>query len=90
MSQPLRVRSGGYLLEVPVSYDYADGSVGYDQRTFSLAPRGREIDLEASYRLPLFRGAGSLSGHGFFRRQPGHVEAAGNDIGAAVRVNLGF
>ena len=49
--QPLRVRSGGFDLNMPVSYDYADGSVGYERRFFNLAPTGREIDLEAAYGM---------------------------------------
>jgi hypothetical protein len=88
--QPLRVRSGGYLIDVPVSYDYADRSVGYRLSEFSLAPRGREVDFEAAYRLPLFDGAGILSAHGFLRRDPGHVKAMKDDAGAAVRVSFDF
>lgn len=90
VSQPLRVREGGYLLNLPTSYNYDDGRVGYTLSPFNLAPRGREIDLEAAYRVPLWGEAGSLSAHGFLRRQPGHYEAAGDDLGVAVRLALGF
>ena len=86
--QPLRVRSGGYRLEVPVSYNYSDGSVGYESRFFNLAPTGREIDFEAAYGLAL--GGGWLSANAFLRLEPGHVEAAGSDAGAALRFKLGF
>ena len=88
--QPLRVRGGGYSLNLPVSYDYATLTPGYALRQFSLAPTGREIDLEAAYALPILRGAGSLSGNAYFRRQPGHVTDAPNDLGAAVRLSFGF
>jgi hypothetical protein len=88
--QPLRVRSGGYLLDVPVSYNYADGSVGYQLATFNLAPQGRELDFEAAYRMPLFDGRGLLSGHAFIRRDPGHIAPAPDDIGGAVRVSFDF
>jgi len=90
MTQPLRVRGGGYRLSVPVSYDYADGSVGYQSTMFDLSPGGRELALEGAYLVPLFRGAGSLSANAFYRRDPGHIEAAGDDVGAAVRFNLDF
>ena len=86
--QPLRVRSGGYRLQVPVSYDYADGSVGYDSRFFNLAPTGREIDFEAAYGKSLW--GGWLSANAFLRLEPGHVEAMRDDVGAAVRFKLGF
>lgn len=90
LTQPLRVRSGGYRLNLPVSYDYSDLSVGYQRATFNLAPRGRELAVEAAYQLPLFGGGGGLSANAFYRRDPGHVEAVKDDIGAAIRFNLGF
>ncbi|HEY0116399.1 MAG TPA: S8 family peptidase [Allosphingosinicella sp.] len=90
VTQPLRVRSGGYELDVPVSYDYADGSVDYRLGTFNLTPRGRQIDVEAAYQIPLFNGGGSLSAHAFLRRDPGHVAAMRDDLGAAVRVSFDF
>jgi len=90
IAQRLRVRGGGYQLNVPVSWDYATASAGTALRAFSLAPGGRELDFEAVYSLPVLRGAGSLSGNAFLRRQPGHIAAAPNDTGAAVRLSLGF
>jgi hypothetical protein len=90
VAQPLRVRGGGYRLNVPVSWDYASLTAGTAPREFSLAPSGREIDFEAVYSVPILRGAGALSGNAFLRRQPGHIEAAPNDLGAAVRLSLGF
>jgi hypothetical protein len=88
LMQPLRVRSGGFAINMPVSYDYSDGSVGYEQRFFNLAPNGQEIDLEAAWGMRILNG--DLSANGFVRRQPGHIEAASPDIGAALRFNIGF
>jgi hypothetical protein len=88
--QPLRVVSGGYDLNVPVSYNYSDGSVGYERRLFNMAPSGREIDFEAAYGLSILGGAGDISANAFLRRQPGHFQAAGDDVGAALRFTLGF
>jgi hypothetical protein len=90
VTQPLRVQSGGYRLNLPVAYDYADGSVDYSVSEFSLAPKGREVAFEAAYLLPLFDGAGSLSANTFYRMDPGHVAAALDDVGAAVRFSLDF
>jgi hypothetical protein len=88
--QPLRVRSGGVDLEVPVSYSYDTLSAGYESRFFNLAPTGREIDLEAAYGVDLLGGAGHLSGNAFARRDPGNVAAMDADLGAAIRFTLGF
>jgi hypothetical protein len=88
LMQPLRVRSGGYDIRLPVSYDYTDGSVGYERRFFNLAPTGREIDLEAAYGVGLW--GGHLSTNAFVRRDPGHIAGAPDDLGAAIRFTLGF
>jgi hypothetical protein len=88
LMQPLRVRSGGFDLNVPVSYDYATLSAGYEKRFFNLAPSGREIDLEAAYGMHLL--GGELSANAFARRQPGHIAAMDADVGGAMRFTLGF
>ena len=88
ISQPLRVRSGGYDMNLPVSYDYKTGAVGYARQQLSLAPEGREIDVEAAYGVPAF--GGHLSANAFYRREPGHIAAANADVGAALRFVLGL
>jgi hypothetical protein len=90
LMQPLRVRSGGFDLKVPVSYSYDTLSAGYESRFMNLAPTGREIDLEAAYSIALLGGDGHLSGNAFARRQPGNVAAMDADLGAAIRFTLGF
>lgn len=88
LMQPLRVRSGGFNLAVPVSYDYATLRAGYDNRFFNLAPTGREIDLEAAYGVRLL--GGEFSGNAFARRQPGNIAALRPDLGGAFRFTRGF
>lgn len=88
VSQPLRVRSGGYDLKVPISYDYATGSVGYERRLLSLAPTGREIDYEVAYGVRFLNG--HLGLNAFLRSEPGHIETMKSDIGAAVKVSFGM
>jgi len=88
LSQPLRVRTGGYDLRVPVSYDYATLQPGYGERFFNLAPTGREVDLEAAYAVRLL--GGELSANAFARRQPGHIAALRPDLGGALRFSRGF
>jgi hypothetical protein len=86
--QPLRVASGGLALNLPVSYDYSDGSIGYASRFFNLAPTGREIDVEAAYSVRLL--TGQLSANAFLRKDPGHIAAMRSDVGGALRFNLDF
>jgi hypothetical protein len=88
--QPLRVRSGGYSVNLPASFDYSNGSTSYRRSELSLSPTGREINVEASYGIGLFAGAGWLSANTFFRSEPGHIEEGPDDVGAAVRFNLSF
>jgi hypothetical protein len=88
--QPLRVRAGGYRLDVPVSYDYATLGIGTETRLFSLAPDGRELDVEAAYGLAVLRGAGYLTGNAYYRRDPGNIDAMPDDLGMAVRLSFGF
>jgi hypothetical protein len=88
ITQPLRVRSGGLDIDLPISYDYATGEVGYQPRFLNLAPTGRELDYELSWAMPLL--GGHLAANAFARTDPGHVEAMKNDIGAALRFTLGF
>lgn len=86
VAQPLRVRSGGLRLSLPTSYDFATGQAGYDRQLLSLAPSGREVAYEVSYGRNLL--GGFVDVHGFARSDPGHVENARRDIGAALRFTL--
>lgn len=86
--QPLRVRTGGLDINLPVSYDYASGKVAYQHRFLNLAPTGRELNYELSYGMPLFGGA--MAANAFVRTDPGHIESMRDDIGGALRFTLGF
>ena len=88
IAQPLRVRSGGLGVMLPVSYSYATLGTEYALTEFNLAPEGREIDFEAAYGVPAV--GGWLGVNAFLRRQPGHVRAAADDVGGAVQFFLGF
>jgi hypothetical protein len=86
--QPLRVRTGGFDVNLPVGYDYASGKAAYRHRFLNLAPTGRELDYELSYGMPLL--GGDMAANGFVRADPGHIESMRNDIGGALRFTLGF
>lgn len=88
VSQPLRVETGRVRLDVPVSFDYATLGVGFERRATSLSPSGREIDVEAAWSAPLT--FGRIDGNLFWRRDPGHIDARADDLGAAVRLKAAF
>ncbi|TVV71857.1 S8 family peptidase, partial [Sphingomonas solaris] len=83
LAQPLRVASGGYALSLPVDYDYASGTARFAATRLDLSPQGRERDVEASWATPLL--AGWLTTNLFWRRDPGHIAAAPDDVGGALR-----
>ncbi|WP_420606942.1 S8 family peptidase [Novosphingopyxis sp.] len=87
-AQPLRVSDGGIDLNLPVAYDYASGDVTFGTQRLNLAPQGRELVSEMSYRASLWEGI--VSANLFWRRQPGHYQAAPDDMGAALRYSLRF
>lgn len=88
IAQPLRVRSGGINLSLPVSYDYSTLTASFGHQFVSLSPTGRERDIEAAYATP-FAG-GYLSANGYWRSEPGHIELASDDLGFALRFNRKF
>lgn len=88
IAQPLRVRGGGLNLTLPMGYDYSTLQASFGRQFVSLAPTGRERDIEAAYATP-FAG-GYLSANAFWRTEPGHIEAAPDDLGVALRFNRKF
>lgn len=89
IAQPLRVAGGGVDLALPTGYDYASGAVtDWTVQRLNMAPRGRELDVEARYAIGL--GAGWLEANAFHRRDPGHIAALPADRGVALRYGFGF
>ena len=82
VSQPLRVRSGGVGLLLPVSWDYETLTPGYAVNRISFAPSGREIDLELAWNGTLRTGTAAASL--FYRKDPGHYAGMPDDKGAAL------
>ncbi|MCB2014415.1 MAG: S8 family peptidase [Sphingobium sp.] len=88
LSQPLRVTSGGVDALLPIAHDYTTGQSQWAMQRINLAPMGREIDAEISYGPPV--AGGWLSLNSYWRRQPGHIAWANDDMGGAVRFTLGY
>lgn len=90
LAQPLRVEGGGFALMLPTGYDYETGVATNSLSRMSLTPSGRELDAELNYGSNLLGDRAWLGGNLFVRRQPGHIADADDDIGAAIRLTLGF
>lgn len=88
LSQPLRVESGGLMLSLPTGYDYRTEQAVNTAERLSLAPQGRELMGELSWRGTLLGGHGQASL--FVRHQPGHVRTAAEDAGVALRWSRAF
>ena len=88
MSQPLRIASGGLSLNLPVDYSYATLSPIYGQRLLSLAPKGREQDIELVWHGGLWNGTAMASL--YYRKDPGHYANLPDDRGLAVSWNRRF
>jgi len=89
LAQPLRIASGGFATMLPTAYDYSTLTATSSLERFALSPSGREVDTELSYGRPV-TASGWIGGNLFMRRQPGHIAAAGDDVGGAIRFTLGL
>jgi hypothetical protein len=88
IAQPLRVEHGGFAMRLPTSWDYVTETATDSLARMSLTPSGREMDGELSYGSRLLRGRAWMGANLFYRRQPGHIASAPNDVGAAIRFTL--
>ncbi len=89
IAQPLRVARGGIDVRMPTNWDYATLTVtDWTTQRLNLAPKGRELNVEARYRVLI--GNGDLQTNAFWRRDPGHFATLASDIGGAVRYSLPF
>jgi hypothetical protein len=85
LSQPLRVESGAVSAIVPTGLDADHGAI-FERRNASLTPSGREVSLEASWRVALdARTSASVAAR--FTDAPGHVIKAEDEgmVWAGVR-----
>ncbi|MCC5997142.1 MAG: hypothetical protein JJU18_12325, partial [Oceanicaulis sp.] len=74
LAQPLRVERGGVSALVPVLVDEDDAAM-FERRYASLAPSGREISMEAAWRVQL-SDAATASIAARFTHEPGHIAGA--------------
>lgn len=76
-SQPLRVRNANANVMLPMDI-MGDGSIVYDSFSTSIAPGGRELDLEGYYTRP-FGEDSTLKLGTVLRSQPDNIKDAGTE-----------
>ena len=89
IAQPLRVARGGIDLALPTDVDAFTARVdGWTMQRLNLAPKGRELDIEARYLRAFW--LGDLQTNFYWRRNPGNIAAIEDDYGLAVRYGVAF
>ena len=71
LSQPLRLENGGAVYGFASGYDYGSETAQFDSARRSLAPSGRELDLELGWAFGL--GEADMSANLLYQKDPGHV-----------------
>lgn len=89
VGQPLRVSEGSAEVTVPVGRT-EDGDVRQDRAELDLSPDGREIAIEAVYKVALDDSAQSLTAGSFVRFNPDHDPNADPDVGFGVTYGIKF
>ncbi len=89
IGQPMRVTDAEAELRLPVGRT-EEGRVVTETRRVDLAPEGRELSLETSYRFALDDDSASLVTGAFARLNPGHDPEAEVDLGIGMRYQLQF
>jgi hypothetical protein len=88
IGQPHRVSQGQATFTVPTATDNT-GRVITETETVDLAPEGREIAIESTYRFQL-GDEGELATGAFLRLEPNHNPEAEPDIGVGLRYQKRF
>ena len=88
LRQPLRVESAEAELSLPIGRS-PSGALLRETRALSLTPSGRELDLSASYHLPLSPAASASFTTGAVRH-PGHSRSAPPEFYALTNLRLHF
>lgn len=87
-AEPLRVRGGALLLNLPTGYDYATETATYGTQRLALTPYGHARDWEMAYTRPLW--GGRLAVNGFYRVDRGNIEWMPAETGGLMSYYLAF
>ncbi|WP_321394765.1 S8 family peptidase [Emcibacter sp.] len=89
VSQPLRVENGQADVSYVAGRDYVNDTLDFASRQVSLAPDGREVDIELAVEMANFFGA-SLRMNLLHQINPGHSSTAGDISSVLFRLSSGF
>jgi subtilisin family serine protease len=79
LSQPLRLEGGRVVYGFASGYDYASDTPLYDGAARSIAPSGRELDLELAWHFGVGEGT-RVSANLLYQREPGHVSGRDDSV----------
>ena len=87
ISQPLRVRSGGLVIETEQVIDRETGARGLVASNVDLSAKSRQMDMKLAYGRDFWNGAGQFEVRGEANLNEGHVSGKlGYGIGASFKV----
>lgn len=89
ISQPLRVENGAVALTLPTGRDYVADEILFTSSNAALAPSGREIDLELSYRWQSLTGT-LIEANVMHQLNAGHSAIDGGRTTVLVRARRPF
>lgn len=89
VGQPLRVSRASANLAAPVGQE-ASGAITWRSGRVSLAPSGRELDVQVSYARSFGKGSGAISTWLMARMDAGHDESAATDYALGMKFEARF
>lgn len=89
LHQPLRIADGDARMTLTTGRD-RDGRLHTRDLALSLAPSGREIDLQAFYSLGAADTGGRLDVNALLRHEPGHIDGAPPEAVGLLRWSAGL
>lgn len=89
VAQPLRVESGGALVDVPTGRDLATEIFSFTSHPVAFEPSSREVDIELSHAFYSVHGS-SLQTSLIYQMNPGHSNAAGEAVSLIAEFHSRF
>lgn len=89
VAQPLRVESGGALVDVPTGRDLSTEVFSFTSQAVEFAPSSREVDFELSHAFYSVHGR-SLQTSLIYHMNPGHSKTVGEAISLIAEFHSSF
>lgn len=89
LSQPLRLETGRVVYGFASGYDYNTDTPLFDASARSLAPSGRELDLELAWHFGLGERV-RVSTNLLYQRDPGHIAGRNDNVAVMITGRSAF